>query len=81
VLLTEANYSWTASVKNDFFVTALVSGHSIGVSISAENIGKAFEVAADYLQERYPRSEVVVQAVQRINKELTTGYRTGIVTR
>ena len=41
--------------------------HSIGVTIRAENIGAAFEVAENHLQERHPRSEVIVQAVQRFN--------------
>jgi hypothetical protein len=54
-------------MTNTYFATALVSAHSIGVTINAENIGTAFEVAEDYLQERHPRSEVIVQAVQRIN--------------
>jgi len=31
----------------------------------------AFEVAEDYLQERYPRSEVIIQAVQRSNNEFS----------
>jgi hypothetical protein len=58
-------------MTNTYFATALVSAHSIGVTINAENIGTAFEVAEDYLQERHPRSEVIVQAVQRINNEFT----------
>jgi len=58
-------------MTNNYFATALVSAHSIGVTINAENIGTAFEVAEDYLQERHPRSEVIVQAVQRINNEFT----------
>jgi hypothetical protein len=58
-------------MTNSYFATALVSAHSIGVTINAENIGTAFEVAEDYLQERHPRSEVIVQAVQRINNEFT----------
>ena len=58
---------------NTYFATALVSVHSVGVTIRAENIGTAFKVAEDYLQERYPRSEVIVQAVQRINNEFTAG--------
>ena len=52
---------------NTYFATALVSAQGVGVTIRAENIGRAFEVARDYLSERYPRSEVIVQAVQRIN--------------
>jgi hypothetical protein len=58
-------------MTNTYFATALVSAHSIGVTINAENIGTAFEVAEDYLQELHPRSEVIVQAVQRINNEFT----------
>ena len=58
-------------MTNNYFATALVSAHIIGVTINAENIGTAFEVAEDYLQERHPRSEVIVQAVQRINNEFT----------
>jgi len=58
-------------MTNTYFATALVSAHSIGVTINAKNIGTAFEVAEDYLQERHPRSEVIVQAVQRINNEFT----------
>ena len=52
---------------NTNFATALVSAQGVGVTICAENIGRAFEVANDYLIERHPRSEVIVQAVQRIN--------------
>lgn len=59
--------------ENTYFATALVSGHSVGVTIGAETIGKAFELAEDYLQERNPQSEVIVQAVQRINNEFTDG--------
>jgi hypothetical protein len=62
-----------ASMTNTYFATALVSAHSIGVTISAENIGTAFKVAEDYLQKRHPRSEVIVQAVQRISNEFTDG--------
>jgi hypothetical protein len=57
-------------MTNTYFATALVSSHRVGVTIRAENIGAAFEVAEDYLQERHRRSEVIVQAVQRINNEL-----------
>ena len=57
---------------NTYFVTALVSAHSVGVTIQAENIATAFEVAEDYLREHCPQSEVVVQAVQWINNEFTT---------
>ena len=58
---------------NTYFATALVSGHSVGVTIRAENIGTAFELTEDYLQERNPQSEVIVQAVQRINNEFSDG--------
>ena len=58
-------------MTNSYFATALVSAHSIGVTIDAETIGTAFEIAEDYLQERHPRSQVIVQAVQRINNEFT----------
>ena len=34
----------------------------MGITIRAENIGTAFQLATDYLDERYPRSEVTVQA-------------------
>lgn len=57
---------------NTYFVTALVSAQSVGVTIQADNIGTAFELAEDYLQERHPQSEVVVQAVQSVNNEFTT---------
>ena len=62
----------TAMTKT-YFATALVGTHSVGVTIRAENIGTAFKVAEDYLQEHYPRSEVIVQAVQRISNEFTDG--------
>ena len=58
---------------NTYFATALVSAHSVGVTIRAKNIGRAFELAEDYLQERNPQSEVIVQAVQRISNEFTDG--------
>ena len=61
------------TMTNTFFATALVSAHSVGVTIRAENIGTAFELAEDYLQERNPQSEVIVQAVQRISNEFTDG--------
>ena len=60
-------------MTNTYFATALVSAHSIGVTIRADTIGTAFELAEDYLQERNPQSEVIVQAVQRINDEFTDG--------
>ena len=62
-------------MTNTYFATALVSAHSIGVTIRAENIGRAFEIAEDYLQERNPQSEVIVQAVQRISNEFTDSTR------
>jgi hypothetical protein len=61
------------TMTNTYFATALVSAHSVGVTIRAENIGKAFELAEDYLLERNPQSEVIVQAVQRISNEFTDG--------
>jgi hypothetical protein len=60
-------------MTNTYFATALVSAHSVGVTIRAENIGTAFELAEDYLQERNPESEVIVQAVQCINNEFNDG--------
>jgi hypothetical protein len=60
-------------MTNTYFATALVSAHSVGVTIRADNIGTAFELAEDYLQERNPHSQVIVQAVQRINNEFTDG--------
>ena len=62
-------------MKNTYFATALVSAHSVGVTIRAENIGTAFKLAEDYLQKRNPQSEVTVQAVQRINNEFTDGSK------
>ena len=62
-------------MTNTYFATVLVSAHSVGVTIRAENIGRAFELAEDYLQERNPQSEVIVQAVQRISNEFTDGTR------
>jgi len=58
-------------MTNTYFATALVSAHSVGVTIRAENIGRAFELAEDYLQKLNPQSEVIVQAVQRISSEFT----------
>jgi hypothetical protein len=60
-------------MTNTYFATALVSAHSVGVTIRAENIGRAFELAEDYLQERNPQSEVIVQAVQRMSSEFIDG--------
>ena len=54
---------------NNYFATALVSTDSIGLTIQAEDIGTAFELAETCLRERYPRSEVMVQAVQCIFNE------------
>jgi hypothetical protein len=59
-------------MRNTYFAIALVGAHSVGVTIRAENIAAAFEVAEDYLLERHPRSEVIVQAVQRITSEFTS---------
>ena len=56
-------------MTNNYFAIALVGAHSVGVPIRAESIATAFEVAEHYLQERHPRSEVIVQAVQRITNE------------
>ena len=52
-----------------YFATALVGAHSVGVTIRAQNIATAFEVAEHYLQERHPKSDVIVQAIQRIANE------------
>ena len=46
--------------------------HSVGVTMRAENIAMAFAGAKDYLQQRHPRSDVIVQAGQRITNEFTT---------
>ena len=62
-------------MTNTYFATALVNADSVGVTIRAENIGRAFELAENYLQERNPQSEVIVQAVQRINNEFTDGNK------
>ena len=56
-------------MTSTYFATALVSSHRVGVTIRAENIGAAFEVAETYLQELHPKAEVIVQAVQRINNQ------------
>jgi hypothetical protein len=56
-------------MTNNYFAIALVGAHSLGVAIHAENIDKAFEVAEHHLQERHPKSDVIVQAVQRITNE------------
>lgn len=59
-------------MTNTYFATAFVSAHSVGVTIRAESIGTAFKLAEDYLQERNPQSEVIVQAVQRISEEFAS---------
>jgi hypothetical protein len=56
-------------MTDTYFATALVSTQRVGLTIHAENIERAFDVAKDYLYERYPRSEVIVQAVQHMNLE------------
>jgi hypothetical protein len=53
-------------MTNTYFATALVGAQSVGLTLRAQNIATAFEVAEHFLQERHPRSEVIVQAVQRI---------------
>jgi hypothetical protein len=64
-------------MTSTYFATALVSAHSVGVTIRAENIGRAFELAEDYLQERKPQSEVIVQAVRALatNLPMVATYR------
>jgi hypothetical protein len=57
-------------MTDTYFATALVGAHSVGVTIRAQNIATAFEVAENYLQKRNPKSEVLVQAVQRITSEV-----------
>jgi hypothetical protein len=59
-------------MTNTYFATAWIGAHSVGITIRAENIGTAFQLATDYLDERYPRSEVTLQAVQRIGNEFGT---------
>jgi hypothetical protein len=56
-------------MDNTYFATALISANSVGITIRAENIETAFELAEDRLEERYPRSDVIIQAVQRIANE------------
>jgi len=56
-------------MTNTYFATALVGGQSVGITIRARNIATAFEVAERSLQERHTKSDVIVQAVQRINNE------------
>lgn len=74
--MLKRNTRRTASMINAYFATAFVGAQSVGVTIQADNIGTAFELAEDYLQERHPQSEVVVQAVQCINNEFTSSQRT-----
>ena len=57
------------TMDNTYFATALISADSVGITIHAENIETAFELAEDRLAERYPRSHVIVQAIQRISNE------------
>ena len=67
-------------MTNTYFATALVGAHSVGVTIQAQNIATAFEVAQGYLQERHPKSDVIVQAVQRVTNQLpTAGTPSGII--
>ena len=54
---------------NSYFATAMVGGHSVGITVRARNIASAFEVAERSLQERHTKSDVIVQAVQRITNE------------
>jgi hypothetical protein len=56
-------------MTNTYFATALVGGHSVGITIRAGDIARAFEVAERSLQERYTKSDVIVQAVQRVTNE------------
>ena len=56
-------------MTNTYFATALVGGHSVGITIRARNIATAFEIAERSLQERHIKSDVIVQAVQRITDE------------
>jgi hypothetical protein len=58
-------------MTNAYFATVLVGAHHVGVTIRARNIAAAFEVAEHYLQDRHPKSDVIVQAVQRITNEST----------
>ena len=64
-------------MTNNYFATALVSTHRVGFAVRAENIGTAFELAKDYLEERYPRSEVIIQAVQGVYNEFGTSSGAG----
>lgn len=51
-------------MTNNYFATALISADCVGLTVRAEDIGTAFELAENCLRERYPQSEVIVQAVQ-----------------
>jgi hypothetical protein len=56
-------------MTNTYFATAWVGGRSVGITVRARNIATAFEVAERSLQERHTKSDVIVQAVQRISDE------------
>jgi len=58
-------------MENTYFATALINADSVGVTIRAKNIETAFELAEDRLEERYPQSDVIVQAVQRISNDFS----------
>jgi hypothetical protein len=60
---------------NTYFATALVGGHSVGITIRAQNIATAFEVAERSLKERHTKSDVIVQAVQRITNVFAASHR------
>jgi hypothetical protein len=62
-------------MTNTYFTTALVGVHNVGVTIHAQNIAAAFDVAQHHLQARHPRSDVIVQAVQRITNESIAAAR------
>ena len=64
-------------MTNAYFATALVGVNRVGVTIHAQNIATAFEVAEHYLQDRHPKSDVIVQAVQRITNESIPAARNG----
>ena len=59
------------TMENTYFATALINADSVGVTIRAKNIETAFELAEDRLEERYPQSDVIVQAVQRISNDFS----------
>lgn len=62
-------------MTNTYFATAMIGGHNVGITIRAQNIATAFEVAERSLQERHPKSDVIVQAVQRITEEFIGCFR------